>query len=126
MSKQFLAIGDYLINPELLAYAILEGEAEALELRLGFASPAAGLGRELRLTGEEARHLVRWLRLNAAFLTRMGGLGPTCTPQAQPPAATPDTVARSMHPTIGWRWDALGEPERGGATRAAARLHEPV
>jgi hypothetical protein len=24
MSKQFLAVGDYLINPELLAYAVLE------------------------------------------------------------------------------------------------------
>ena len=75
MSKSFLAFGDYLINPDLLAYAIVENDGAEPRLRLGFAASFPDSRGELRLAGEEAREVLRWLRLNATFLTRGGGFG---------------------------------------------------
>ncbi len=75
MSTSFLAVGDYLFNPELLAYAIVENDREEPQLRLGFAAASPDSGGELRLAGEEARELLRWLRLNATYLTKGGGFG---------------------------------------------------
>jgi hypothetical protein len=75
MSKQFLAVGDYLINPELLTYAILERGASEPHLRLGFATRGAEPDGELQLTGDAAREVLRWLRLNAVFLSTGGAFG---------------------------------------------------
>jgi hypothetical protein len=80
MSKQFLAVGDYLINPQLLTFAVLERESAEPRLRLGFASGTADSNSELWLTGDEAREVLRWLRLNATFLTAGGGFGATGVP----------------------------------------------
>jgi hypothetical protein len=76
MSKKFLSIGDTLINPDQLAYAVFDKEdCGGPRLRLGFAAQPGDQG-QLRLEGEEAREVLRWLRQNANFLTRAGGLGP--------------------------------------------------
>jgi hypothetical protein len=77
MSKQFLAVGDYLINPALLTFAVLDRDSAEPALRLGFAPSPLDAGSELRLFGEEAREVLRWLRLNAVFLTRAGEFGST-------------------------------------------------
>jgi hypothetical protein len=77
MSRQFLAVGDYLINPELLTYAILEQGATEPRLRLGFATRGTDNSGELQLTGDEAREVLRWLRLNAVFLSTGGAFGST-------------------------------------------------
>jgi hypothetical protein len=77
MSKQFLAVGDYLINPELLAYAVLAPGSAEPRLRLGFSTAVADQEGELELTGDVAREVLRWLRLNATFLSTAGGFGST-------------------------------------------------
>ncbi len=82
MSKQFLAVGDYLINPELLAFAVVDRDSAEPALRLGFAAGPVGSGSEIRLFGEEAREVLRWLRLNAVFLTRAGEFGSIETERA--------------------------------------------
>jgi hypothetical protein len=87
MSKQFLAVGDYLINPELLTYAILEQGATEPRLRIGFATRGTDNDGELQLTGDEAREVLRWLRLNAVFLSTGGAFGSTGN-AAQPPQET--------------------------------------
>ncbi|MDG3004198.1 hypothetical protein [Paludisphaera mucosa] len=76
MSKKFLSVGDTLINPELLAYAVVDGDGpEGPELRLGFSSQAGGRN-DLLVKGEAAGEILRWLRLNADFLTKQGTFGP--------------------------------------------------
>jgi hypothetical protein len=60
-----------LINPGLLTYAISEGP----QLRLGFTSRVQDAQGELRLNGEEAKEVLRWLRLNATFLSKAGSFG---------------------------------------------------
>jgi hypothetical protein len=76
MSKKFLSIGDTLINPDQLAYAVFDKEGcGGPRLRLGFASQSGDQG-QLRLEGEAAREVLRWLRQNANFLSKPGGLGP--------------------------------------------------
>jgi hypothetical protein len=80
-NKRFLAIGDLLINPDLLAYATFEDDGDGPRLRLGFATGASGSARsEVRLAGDEARHAVRWLRLNTLSLTQDGAFGPIGQP----------------------------------------------
>ena len=74
MSKSFIAVGDYLINPQLLAYAFVDPDNPEPRLRVGFASTAATGAAELSLTGDQAGELLRWLRLNATFLTKGGGV----------------------------------------------------
>lgn len=66
--KNFLAAGDVLINPALLAYASVETDSDGIQLRLGFAGPSNSGPRELRLAGPEARSVLRWLRTHAEFL----------------------------------------------------------
>ncbi|MGP0066394.1 MAG: hypothetical protein ACLQGP_22750 [Isosphaeraceae bacterium] len=113
MSKQFLAVGDYLINPELLTYAISEGR----QLRLGFAHPAPDAHGELRLDGEEAREVLRWLRLNAIFLTKAGRFGSVGVPVEDPIEDEPRGFARRAHAAIhdrGWGPVVASEPEGAG------------
>jgi hypothetical protein len=64
----FLAAGDVLINPALLAYAAVETDSDGLQLRLGFAGQAGTPECELRLEGLEARSVLRWLRTHSEFL----------------------------------------------------------
>ncbi len=76
-NKRFLAVGDLLINPDLLAYATYEDDEHGPRLRLGFATGSGGSARaEVRLSGDEARHALRWLRLNTLSLTQEGAFGP--------------------------------------------------
>jgi hypothetical protein len=70
MSKSFLIVGNYVINPDLLAFASIETDGEEPRVRLGFAAGSASSGGEIRLAGEAAREILRWLRLNATFLTK--------------------------------------------------------
>ena len=91
MSTQFLAAGDYLINPEFLTFAVLEQGAAEPRLRLGFARGGTDTGGELQLTGNVAREVLRWLRLNIIFLTAEGGFGSAGTPA--PPCARPNREA---------------------------------
>jgi hypothetical protein len=79
--KKFLAIGDLLFNPDLLAYAAFQDDAGDVRVRLGFATPSGIPGRgEVHLSGEEASVAIRWLRLNATSLTREGAFGPIARP----------------------------------------------
>jgi hypothetical protein len=66
--KIFLAAGDVLINPALLAYAVVETDSDGAQLRLGFAGQAGSAHTEVKLAGLEARSVLRWLRTNAEFL----------------------------------------------------------
>ena len=66
--KTFLAAGDVLINPTLLAYATVETDTEGVRLRLGFSGQAGAPQTEIRLQGLEARSVLKWLRSNAEFL----------------------------------------------------------
>jgi hypothetical protein len=76
-TKRFLAAGDLLINPELLAYATVEDDGNGPRLRLVFAAGAGTSGRaEVRLAGEEAGAFLRWLRLGTQSLTSAGSFGP--------------------------------------------------
>jgi hypothetical protein len=111
MSKQFLAVGDYLINPELLTYAVLEEGSAEPRLRLGFAARGADTAGDLRLTGEAAREVLRWLRLNAVFLGTGGGFGATGI-SARPSLET-DTrsIARNGTGAIGDSWGSLSVPQ---------------
>jgi hypothetical protein len=108
MSKRFLAVGDYLINPDLLTYAVLERDGGRPNLRLGFASQVAYGGGELRLAGDEAREVLRWLRLNADFLTTAGGFGSIGGPATAEGAIESDSrsVARGPHNALARGWGA--------------------
>jgi hypothetical protein len=67
-TKGFLAAGDVLVNPALIAYANVETDSEGVRLRLGFAGQAGIPQSELELHGLEARSVLRWLRTHAEFL----------------------------------------------------------
>jgi hypothetical protein len=54
-----LAAGDVFLDPALLAYAIVETDSEGPQLRLGFARSADASPCEIRLTGLEARSVLR-------------------------------------------------------------------
>jgi hypothetical protein len=75
MSNSFLAVGEYLLNPELVAYATVDNDRADPGLRLLFTASSPDAGGELLLAGEEAREVLRWLRLNATYLTKGGGFG---------------------------------------------------
>jgi hypothetical protein len=84
MSKKFLSVGDTLINPDLLAYAVVDRpEPDGVVLRLGFASHS-GERNDLRLVGDQAGEVLRWLRLNADFLNKQGSFHPN-TPSRPAP-----------------------------------------
>ncbi|WP_422927149.1 hypothetical protein [Singulisphaera sp. PoT] len=92
--SRFLSAGDVLINPDTLTYAIVETDSEGLHLRLGFkqgeATSPAPAG-ELRLTGLEARTVLRWLRSHAEFLDA-GGTATPHSPRKPYQASTPGDV----------------------------------
>jgi hypothetical protein len=125
MSKQFLAVGDYLINPELLAYAVLEPGSAEPRLRLGFSTRVADQEGELELTGDVAREVLRWLRLNATFLSTGGGFGSTGL-SAQPAR---ESEARSngwrAHGAIGEAWGPRSIPQPEEVGRFFSRAGEP-
>ncbi len=76
MNKRFLAVGDLLINPDLLAYATFENDSDGPRLRLGFATGSGASARsEVRLSGDDAQLALRWLRLNTLSLTQEGAFG---------------------------------------------------
>jgi hypothetical protein len=70
--KNFLATGDVLLNPELLAYAVIETDSEGQRVRLGCTGLAGVALNEMLLSGLEARSVLRWLRTNAEFLDAGG------------------------------------------------------
>ena len=93
-AKRFLSAGDLLINPDLLAYATVDGDADGprLRLRLVFAAGAGTPARaEVRLAGEEAAALLRWLRLSARYLTPTGSFGPLGRPAEDSESAIPES-----------------------------------
>jgi hypothetical protein len=125
MSKQFLAVGDYLINPELLAYAVLEPSSAEPRLRLGFSTRAAEPEGELALTGDVAREVLRWLRLNATFLSTSGGFGSTgLSAQA---AREPEVRSSGWraHGSIGEAWGPRSLPQPEEVGRFFSRVGEP-
>jgi len=114
-----------LINPELLAYAVLEPGSAGPRLRLGFSTRVADQEGELELTGDEAREVLRWLRLNATFLSTGGGFGSTGL-SAQPAR---ESEARSTgwraHGAIGDPWGPRSVPQPQDAGRFFSRAGEP-
>lgn len=112
MSKPFLAVGDYLINPYFIAYAIVEGS----QLRLGFAWGAADAPVELQLQRDEAAEVLRWLRLNAEFLSRNGSFGSVGGPSRALGGGPLPFSHRRSHATIG----------RGTGVQAVREAEETV
>jgi hypothetical protein len=125
MSKSFLAVGDYLINPDLLAYAILENEGEESRLRLGFAANFPGARAQLLLVGEEAKEVLRWLRLNATFLTRGGGFGSLGRPEAPAIESESRGLAQMAHTNIGQGWGLRGASQQEETTSFLSRSRDP-
>jgi hypothetical protein len=125
MPKQFLAVGDYLINPELLAYAVLEPGTAEPRLRLGFSTRAADPEGELELTGDVAREVLRWLRLNATFLSTSGGFGSTGL--SVQPARDPEARSSGWraHGAIGEAWGPRSVPLPEEVGRFFSRAGEP-
>jgi hypothetical protein len=79
--KTFFAVGDVVINPDQIAFATLDGDPEEPKLRLVFANAASAPGRgELRLTGEDAKSALRWLRLNSSFANGAAAFGSASSP----------------------------------------------
>jgi hypothetical protein len=79
--KNFLAVGDVIINPDQLAYAALDGDPEQPKLRLVFAPGTSPSSRgELRLEGEDAKAALRWLRLNSSFANGTAAFGTASSP----------------------------------------------
>jgi len=111
MSKKFLSVGDTLINPDLLAYAVVDVPGpDGAALRLGFATQSGGRN-EIRLVGDQAGEVLRWLRLNADFLARHGSFHPNSAEGRGRPAG-----------------HAPGRPERFPTTRERTSIafeHEP-
>ncbi len=71
----FLAAGDVLINPALLAYAVVDADTEGQQVRLGFSGSTPEEPWELVVRGVEvlrasmAPHACRIPRLRRAFLS---------------------------------------------------------
>ncbi len=107
MSKQFLAVGDYLINPELLTFAVVDRDSPEPALRLGFTAGAVGSASEIRLVGEEAREVLRWLRQNAVFLTRAGEFGSIDGAARRAVARDSRGVTHEPSAPFGRSWSAL-------------------
>ncbi len=101
--KTFLAAGDILLNPELLAYAVIETDSEGQRVRLGFTGLAGAAPSEMLLSGLEARSVLRWLRTNAEFLDAGG-------PSFRRPEA--------RGPIMGWTSDEIHPSGRARDHRA--------
>jgi hypothetical protein len=105
--KTFLAAGDVLLNPDLLAYAVIETDSEGQSVRLGFTGLAGAAPSEMLLSGPEARSVLRWLRTNAEFLDAGG----------------PSSRGREAQgPIIGWTADAIRPPGRAREDIAEAAV----
>jgi hypothetical protein len=124
MSKQFLAVGDYLINPDLLAYVVLEPGSAEPRLRLGFSTSAADKEGELELTGDVAREVLRWLRLNATFLSTGGGFGSTGLPAQQAHENEERNTGWRQRGSIGKAWGLRSTPELEEVGRVFSRAGE--
>ena len=95
--KTFLAAGDILLNPELLAYAVIETDSDGPSVRLGFTGLAGVAPNEMLLSGLEARSVLRWLRTNAEFLDSGG----------------PSVRGRDeRRPVVGWKTDGTEPSSR--------------
>jgi hypothetical protein len=95
-TKRYLAVGDILINPDLLALATVEEGDDGPRLRLVLAGGSGTSPRtEVRLAGEEAGALLRWLRLSSLYLTPDGAFGPLGSPIVAPGARPLEDGARS-------------------------------
>lgn len=68
----FLTTGDVLINAELLTYASVVTDSEGLHVSLAFAqgNGPGNPGGEVRLSGPEARSVLRWLRARSEDIDR--------------------------------------------------------
>jgi hypothetical protein len=82
--KSFLSAGDVLINVRHLSYAVVETDSEGLHLRLGLGDPSVSTSGELRLSGLEARSVLRWLRDNSEFLDSGGSFSRKDHPELSP------------------------------------------
>jgi hypothetical protein len=123
MSKQFLAVGNYLINPQLVTYAVSEGR----QLRLGFAPHSPHAHGELRLDGEEAREVLRWLRQNAVFLSKAGAFGSIGVPVEDSIEVESRSFPRSAHATIHDRsWGPTVASEPDGSNRSYRRSFDAL
>jgi hypothetical protein len=121
MSKQFLAVGDYLINPELLTYAVLEQGGAEPNLRLGFAAATSNPQGELLLTGDVAREVLRWLRLNATFLSAGGGFGATGIPAPSARETDSRSSGRRGNGPITEGWAPLRLPQTEDSGHLSSR-----
>jgi hypothetical protein len=121
MSKQFLAVGDYLINPELLTYAVLEQGGAEPKLRLGFAAATSNPQGELLLTGDVAREVLRWLRLNATFLSSGGGFGATGIPAPSARETDARSSGRRGNGPITEGWGPLRLPQTEDSGHLSSR-----
>jgi hypothetical protein len=83
--KSFVAAGDVLINPALIAYATVDMDTEGPRLRLGFAGASGAPNGEVVLGGLEARSMLRWLRTNSEFLD--SGMHPGASPRGRRPTS---------------------------------------
>ena len=117
MSNQFLAVGDHLINPALLSYAILEEGAAEPRIRLGFGARANDPQGELQLSGDAAREVVRWLRLNAVFLSTMGGFGTIGAPAKHSSEVASEGAGPSANDAVVQCWSQLDISQPGSAGR---------
>jgi hypothetical protein len=102
--KTFLAAGEYLINPALLAYAVTETDSEGLQLRLGFAGSVGAAPVEVLLKGLEARSVLRWLRTHAEFLDAGSpSIRRDCTPSPTGPKirTSAQRPGRNLTPAAG-------------------------
>ena len=117
MSKQFLAVGDHLINPALLSYAIFEQGAAEPRIRLGFGARANDPQGELRLSGDAAREVVRWLRLNAVFLSTTGGFGTIGSPAKHSSEVASGGTGSSANDAVVECWSQLDISQPGSAGR---------
>jgi hypothetical protein len=84
----YIAAGEVLLNPALLAYAVVETDSEGPRLRLGFLGRTGEAPGEVIVSGPEARSLLGWLRRDAQFLDSGDG---------------PRPAGRRRGPVIGWR-----------------------
>ena len=124
MCKQFLAAGDYLINPELLTYAVIERGTSELCLRLGFSNRGADTEGELRLMGDVASEVLRWLRLNAIFLSTAGGFGSSGIPARGKYETESRSFARGGTRAIGESWGTPSMPQHEKSSQFLSQAQE--
>ena len=110
-----------LMHPELLAYAVLEPGSAEPRLRLGFSTRVADQEGDLELTGDVAREVLRWLRLNATFLSTGGGFGSTGLTVQQARDSEARSTGWRAHGSIGEARGHRSVPQPEAAGRFSAR-----